>query len=152
MIKAEVIELIGDKDMRIKILEHNDKNEISWTYSVKNSTEYFGLITDKVIKKSNLQGGDIITYRNGKVRVVDIKNERIVYLDDFDNNSFYFNKFTEDLMYDKKTDDEWDIVEVYRPTTKETFRTERAKEVKKMTVNEICKELGYDVEIVKEEN
>ena len=107
------------------------------------------MVNIKIIKKSDLQGGDIVTYRNGEKRIVDISNNKTVYLNDFENTSMYLDEYDNDLMMKKETYYEWDIVEVFRPTTKETFITKR--ELKKMTVSEICKELGYDVEIVKED-
>lgn len=101
-----------------------------------------------VIKKSDLQGGDIVTYRDGGKRIVDILNNRLVYLNDFSSESMHLNNYNNDLM-DIDNCSQWDIVEVFRATTKETFITKR--EIKKMTVKEICEELGYDIEIVKED-
>lgn len=109
-------------------------------------------LANKIIKKSDLRNGDIVTYRNGSKRIVDKKNEKIVLLRDFDVLCFYFSSFNDDLMRKDESDNEYDIVEVYRPETKETFITERTKKVKEMTLKEVCKELGYEVKIVKEEN
>lgn len=109
------------------------------------------LVGENIIKKSQLQGGDIVTYRNGKIRIIDIKNKRLVYLNNFSSGAMSFDNYNEDL-FDGGKFSEFDIVEVYRPTTKETFKTERKQDVKKMTVAQICAELGYDVEIIKEEN
>ncbi len=120
----------------------------SWYYEESN----LQLIQDKhIIKKSDLKGGDIVTYRNGAVRVIDINRKRIVYLENFNDLSMCFNDYNEDLFNDDNCNTNWDIVEVYRPTTKETFKTERKKEIKKMTVAQICEELGYDIEIIKED-
>lgn len=101
-----------------------------------------------VIKKSDLQGGDIVTYRDGRKRIVDILNNRLVYLNNFSSACMHLNNYNDDLM-DIDNCSQWDIVEVFRPTTKETFITKR--EIKKMTVKEICEKLGYDVEIIKED-
>lgn len=106
-----------------------------------------------IIKKTDLQNGDIVTYRNGDKRIVDERNATLVYLEDFTNKALSLSSFDEDLL-DKDTNEEsqWDIVKVYRPSTEETFRTERTEKVKEMTLKEVCKELGYEVKIVKEEN
>lgn len=109
-------------------------------------------LVEKIIKKSDLRNGDIVTYRNGDKRIVDKKKSGIVYIDDFEMLSFNFSSFNDDLMYLKDVDNEYDIVKVYRPSTEETFRTERTKQIKEMTLKEVCKELGYEVKIVKEEN
>lgn len=57
--------------------------------------------------------------------------------------------YLNDLTYDDEDKDcrEYDIVQVIREG-KTVFK----REAKKMTVAEICKELGYEVEIIKEEN
>ena len=103
-----------------------------------------------IIKKSDLQNGDIVTYRNGAKRIVNTKKDGLAIIIDFDSIWKTISGYNEDLFdYDDKEGD-LDVVKVYRPETEETFYTERTKKTKKMTVAEICKELGYDVEIIKE--
>lgn len=105
-----------------------------------------------IMKKTELRNGDIVTYRNGDKRIVDINRERTVYIEDFSNMSMYLSSYNNDLVRFDDVDNAYDIVKVYRPLTEETFRTEKAKPVKEMTLKEVCKELGYEVKIVKEEN
>lgn len=105
-----------------------------------------------VIKKLGLRNGDIITYRNDDKRIVDEKNKRLVYLTDFSRGALHFNNYDEDLFENGQNgNSQWDIVKVYRPMTEQTFRTERIKKVKEMTLEQVCKELGYEVKIIKEE-
>ena len=145
--------LIGFKIGDVCEILNNEERGIN-KYCIKNHEGHIGYANEdmfetcKAIKKTDLKNGDIVTYRNGKKRIVN--EERIVYLSNFNNLSFTKNDFNNDLMQCEKTDSPWDILKVYRPETEETFYTERVKEVKKMTVAEICKELGYDVEIIKE--
>ena len=105
-----------------------------------------------IIKKSDLRNGDITTYRNDDKRIVDEKNKRLVYLTDFSRGALHFNNYDEDLFENGQNgNSQWDIVKVYRPMTEQTFRTERIKKVKEMTLEQVCKELGYEVKIVKGE-
>lgn len=108
------------------------------------------LESNKIIKKSDLQNGDIVTYRSGEKRIVNAKRNGLARIRNFDDIWLSLDNYEEDLFdYDDKEGD-LDVVKVYRPETEETFYTERTKKTKKMTVAEICKELGYDVEIIKE--
>lgn len=103
-----------------------------------------------IIKKSDLQNGDIVTYREKYVfsrRIV--QNGKILYLNDFKNLSMALSDYDENLMALKNPD--FDIVKVYRPETEETFYTEKTKEAKEMTVAEIERELGYQIKVVKED-
>lgn len=104
-----------------------------------------------IMKKSDLQNGDIVTYRNEEKRMVDKNREALVLITNFNQQVMCLSNFDEDL-FDAGDVNCFDIVKVYRPLTEETFRTEKAKPVKEMTLKEVCKELGYEVKIVKEEN
>ena len=99
--------------------------------------------------KDNIEPGDVITVRNGdKLYLssngyfVDIEGERF-------NSIASRGDLTNDLLCDGNDRDS-DIMKVERPTYHTVYeRVEEKKEPKKMTVAEISKELGYDVEIVK---
>lgn len=99
--------------------------------------------------KDDIQNGDVITVRNGdKLYLssngyfVDIEGERF-------NSIASRGDLTNDLLCDGDDRDS-DIMKVERPTYHTVYeREEEKKEPKKMTVAEISKELGYDVEIVK---
>lgn len=110
------------------------------------SCDYFNFIHS--FTKNDLKNGDIVTLRNG---------DKLIY----NNNLFYDISYYHDNVLndiDDVRDDMIcndldyrgsDIMKVSRPVEYvDVFL--RPKEPKKMTVSEICKELGYDVEIIKE--
>ncbi len=105
---------------------------------------------ETIIKKSDLQNGDIVTYRDGRKRIINIKMNGFAIISNFNDISLSLDNYGEDLFYNNYYKSDLDVIKVYRPETEETFCTERTKKTKKMTVAEICKELGYDVEIIKE--
>lgn len=150
MTKAEVIELLKD-DMRIKILEHSDVDEIGETYSVINSNKKFELTKAYEFTKKDLKDGDIVTLRNGDKLIYCEDDKHFADLRSTNSNYLsYRHELNDDLTYND-SDENSDIVKVERPVEYDVVYTRGTKEIKKMTVAEICKELGYDVEIVKEE-
>ena len=98
--------------------------------------------------KNDLENGDIVTLRNG---------DKLIYIDDYfyDVSNGYDNvlddigDLRDNMIYSDPDYSESDIMKVSRPTDYVDVFS-RPKESKKMTVSEICKELGYDVEIIKE--
>lgn len=122
------------------------------------------------MKKENLRNGDICILRNEGVYVY-IKDEITDLYDLLYIEGGYMptKNYNSDLTI-KNNEKEWDIVKVYRPKyIQKLFELirqkdidfenydwelifEREKKVKKMTVAQICEELGYDVEIIKEDN
>ena len=152
MTKAEVIETRSNSNMmKIKVLDHKCKShEIGNEYEVINSEDKFELIKI-IIKKSDLRNGDIVTYRDKKKRIVNMKKQGLTIIEDFDNVYLSLTSLNEDLYYKDNEDHDFDVVKVYRPTTEETFYTEKTKkEIKEMTLKEVCKELGYEIKIIKE--
>lgn len=123
MYKAEVLETFGNGEMEIKILSHKDKTKINKKYEVKNSEKYFELINS--FTKKDLEDGDIVTYRNGKKRIVNKTKNKIVYINDPENLSFYLNNFRNDLT--SKIDNEYDIIKVEKTQCETVF--ERKEEV-----------------------
>lgn len=123
MYKAEVLETFGNGEMEIKILSHKDKTKINKKYEVENSGKYFELINS--FTKKNLEDGDIVTYRNGKKRIVNKTKNKIVYINDPENLSFYLNDFRNDLT--SKIDNEYDIIKVEKTQYETVF--ERKEEV-----------------------
>lgn len=98
------------------------------------------------LELKDLQFADILTLRNGQKYV--IANDHMFGChgdDDFDCD-YLENNYNNDLT-NEDSDTSFDIIKVERYGQ---VIYEREKTVKKMTVSEICKELGYDVEIVKE--
>lgn len=88
--------------------------------------------------KANLQIGDKLTLRNGEVGY---------YEDKMSIGGLCENQIKEDLTNDGSMGKELDIIKVERPTY--TTMYEREVEVKEMTIEEISKELGYEVKVVK---
>ena len=101
-------------------------------------------VTD--LELEDLEFADILTLRNGQKYV--LANDHMFGYNDHDDFDCYYvsNTYNDDLTSEDCNSD-FDIVKVERHG--QTIY-EREKVVKKMTVSEICKELGYDVEIVKE--
>lgn len=98
--------------------------------------------------KNDLKNGDIVTLKN---------EDRLIYSNNlFYDISYYHDNVLndiEDIRDDMICNDldyrGSDIMKVSRPVEYVDVFS-RLKEPKKMTVSEICKELGYDVEIIKE--
>lgn len=106
--RSRIIDVGGDiHDFR----NNNDKN---WNY-----------------KKERFTQRGHFTYRNGNKRIVYKARNRIVYIDDFENLSMDFDSYTDDLYLDDSSDTEYDILQVYKPTTTEVFKTEREENKKK---------------------
>lgn len=101
--------------------------------------------------KDSLQPGDVVTLRNGDKLILDDDKDFIDIFGERSNSVDNIEDFTANLEY-KFSSNEYDsdIMKVERPTYHTVYeRVEEKKEPKKMTVAEISKELGYDVEIVK---
>lgn len=118
--------------------------------------------------KSDLRNGDICILRNEEVYLYIKDNIDNRYdLLSIDGGFMSIEDYTSNLTI-KDGNKPWDIVKVYRvkfrPQLFKEIRNnnidfesrnwdlifERKKEVKKMTVAQICEELGYDIEIIKE--
>ena len=104
---------------------------------------------ETISNKEELKEGDIVTLRNG---------DRLIYTPDNDSNDFYdlsdnhnylcdLSDLKDDLTYDGSDRDN-DIVKVERPVQTEVI-FERKDKAREMTVEEISKELGYEVKIIK---
>lgn len=97
------------------------------------------LVDTSKFTKSDLQEGDIVTDREGA---------KSLYLNgDFAGETLSFGWFNDDLK-NKDRDTGNDIVKVERPAKLETV-FER-KEVREMTMAELCEHFGCPVKIVKE--
>lgn len=123
MYKAEVLETFENGEMEIKILSHKDKTKINKKYEVENSEKYFELINS--FTKKDLEDGDIVTYRNGKKRIVNKTKNKIFYINGPENLSFYLNNFRNDLT--SKIGNEYDIIKVEKTQCETVF--ERKEEV-----------------------
>lgn len=93
----------------------------------------------EIFTKEQLKDGDIVILRNGWDTVVDIKNRVLLYKD----NALMISGYNENLT--SKFGHNWDIMKVKRQTL--LYNREKQTE---MTLEEVCKELGRDIKIVKE--
>lgn len=100
----------------------------------------------KDLKLGDLQFADILTLRNGQ-RYVVADNYMHGYVDDQDIDGAYISDYYNDnLTANSRHDSESDIVKVERCGQ---VIYDRSNQPKEMTLSEICKELGYDVKIVR---
>ena len=111
--------------------------------------EYEIELIENIIKtKYDLKDEDIVTLRNGdKLRYNENDEEFKDLTSDYTNSLSDLSDLNDDMTYDG--DSRNDVIKVERAIGYETIFS---RETKKMTVAEICKELGYEVEIIKEEN
>lgn len=116
---------------------------------------------EKQFKKSDLKNGDIVELRNGERYVyIEKYNDRFIYSTDSDEvivnlkDGEYsrLGNYDDDLRYKGRGNCEYDIMKIldmsefYR---KQKWTWEREK-TEEMTLEEVCKELGRDIKIVKE--
>lgn len=128
----EVRAINGD---RICICKENGTTGFISIYNVKLTQKY-------LFTKSDLQDGDIVTYRDGRKRIK--KGDRFV---DSKNISTFMPlcDYTNDLK-DNLGDTEYDIVKVERPVKYETVY-ERAEEEKKEILDKV--EKNYLTNVIK---
>lgn len=114
-----------------------DKGAWSWSEDM-----FEGLVE---FKKSDLRDGDVVTYRDGRRRIVTDNAMCLRGINDVGH--LPTSDFTEDLRKENGNT-ECDIIRVERPTQyEEVFKRE---DKRKMTIKEIEKELGCSIEIIKE--
>lgn len=134
--KTATIDEICGCDIELKAWS-GDSGKIHWSFS----TDMIELVDTSNFTKSDLQNGDIVTDREG---------DKSVYFNEFlygNAADLYF--LTNDLKH-KHGIDNYDIVKVERPIKSETvFERKDEPKVREMTVEEISKELGYEVKVVK---
>lgn len=110
------------------------------------SCDYFNFIHS--FTKNDLKNGDIVTLKNGD-ELIYANNYFYDMSDTYDNCLHNISDLHNNMTCYDPSYRESDIIKVSRPIEYVDVFS-RPKEPKKMTVSEICKELGYDVEIVKE--
>ena len=127
-------------DYKVKLTDwSDDTGGLYWTIS----TDMIELVNTSNFTKSDLQNGDIVTDREGAMSVY-CESEKELY-----GETLYLKYLTEDLK-DKDGESKNDIVKVERPIKYETvFERKKDPKVREMTVEEISKELGYEVKVVK---
>lgn len=135
-------------------------------YKISQGGETMGEINlvdekEKQFTKSDLKNGDIVELRNGQRYVyIEKYNDRFIYSTDSDEvivnlkDGEYSRlaNYDDDLRYKGRGNCEYDIMKIldmsefYR---KQKWTWEREK-TEEMTLEEVCKELGRDIKIVKE--
>lgn len=158
MTKATVMEIFGDDLMRIRIDEHTDTSEIGCEYMVFG--EYF---KPAPFTLSDLKPCMVVKIRDGQLFLVSQLESGLGLVKEREGKSLYFGDFNDDLTF--KPNSNLDIIEVYgyrkdylisslelSSVKRELlWKREEPKPKRKMTIDEICKELGEDIEIVKGE-
>lgn len=136
--------------------DENAKQTLSgkWMFNIDDIEK---IVTDE-FKLSDLQFADIVTVRNGERYVVGdhmLCGESTNYELDCDEID---DSYTEDLIYRRRSfaigvshvfDTDYDIVKIERAG--QVVYERQGESVKEMTLAEVCKELGYEVKIVKED-
>ena len=116
---------------------------------------------EKQFTKSDLKNGGIVDLRNGQRYVyIEKYNDRFIYSTDSDEvivnlkDGEYsrLGNYDDDLRYKGRGNCEYDIMKIldmseFYKKPKWTWEREKTEE---MTLEEICKELGRDIKIVKE--
>lgn len=116
---------------------------------------------EKQFKKSDLKNGDIVELRNGQRYVyIEKYNDRFIYSTNSDEvivnlkDGEYSRlaNYDDDLRYKGRGNCKYDIMKIldmseFYKKQKWTWEREKTEE---MTLEEVCKELGKDIKIVKE--
>lgn len=125
-------------EYRVKLTNWSDDNDTRrWVIS----TDMIELVDTSKFTKSDLQEGDIVTDREGC--------KSLFHNGALRGRTLSIYGLTDDLK-DKEGESDNDIVKVERPIKYETvFERKEEPKVREMTVEEISKELGYEVKVVK---
>lgn len=116
---------------------------------------------EKQFTKSDLKNGDIVELRNGERYVyIEKYNDRFIYSTDSDEvivnleDGEYsrLGNYDDDLRYKGRGNCEYDIMKILDMSEfyKKPEWTWERKKTEEMTLEEVCKELGRDIKIVKE--
>lgn len=124
---AEIVAVRGKTGYALDI----DKGYWKW------SDDTFELVESKKFTKSDLQDGDLITYRNGD-KAIKLKGE-IQDLISKEEGFLYLSDVTEELNVQAQKNGELDIIKVERPVKYETVY-ERVEEEKKEILDETERE------------
>lgn len=125
-------------DYKVKLTDwSDDTGGLYWTIS----TDMIELVNTSKFTKSDLQDGDVLTDREGC--------KALYYDDSLWGETLCVDTLTDDLKDPNGYSDN-DIVKMERPIKYETvFERKEEPKVREMTVEEISKELGYEVKVVK---
>ena len=136
--EGKIVTITNVYDDKVRIKE--DFHQYVW--DLRAFEELEGL----VINKDDIKEGDIITLRNGDRLLVDADKDLQDLSEENDNSVASLYVYRDDMIHCCGNKD-YDIVKVERPVKYSTI-FER-EEVRKMTVEEISKALGYEVKVVK---
>ena len=152
MTKGKVIETF-DEYMRIKVLEHENKDNIEYTTDVKNSDKCFELVHSKKPTKQELLDMPVGTKIYTDAKDKDYQE----YVKKFNKNfegketTILYGEINNDLtITDNRCGTK--IIKIEEPTYETVYEYE--EEPKEMTIAEIerkLKENGYSIKIIKED-
>lgn len=135
---ATISKINGEK---IQLKDWSDSSgDLSWSFSTD-------MIKYVEITRDDLQFADILTLRDGKRYVI---AEGCLHGEDDDCglSSASLDVWYNDDLTENENKAENDIVKVERAGQVVYEREDKAR---KMTVKQVCEELGYDIEIIKED-
>lgn len=150
MTKARVLSVNGS-EMRIEVLEHEDKDYIGNKTTVDNTCTKFELVNARKVTKEELLDMPI------GIKITTDAEKDNVYV--YDGESFYNEEgcidecdIEDDLTLDVYDEEEYGtrIIKIEEPTYSTIY--DYSTEAKEMTVAEIEKALGHAVKIIKEED
>jgi hypothetical protein len=157
MTKATVIGVFENDAIRIRINEHSDVSKIGTEYTVFG--RYFKPVTFTL---SDLKPCMVAKIRDGKTAIMSMSQDNGMVMN-CDNGCWEGLGNYSDTLESSVTN-QHDIMEVYgfskyaheanKISTEDRellFKREEPKPKRKMTIDEICKELGEEIEIVKGE-
>ena len=143
--KMEVTEITNSEEIVVKVLESPYSSDIGEEFDVE--SRYFELIEN--IKFNEIKSGDIITLRNGDRLYVD-KDFDLVDLGDCNTGVFNLHTCFDNNFKSIHHNKNEDIIKVERVSKFNVVYEEIEKRIKEMTLKEVCKELGYEIKIIKE--
>lgn len=158
MTKATVTEVYESGTMRICVDEHLDGENMGKSFTVEQ--KYF---EPYIFTLSDLKPCMVVKIRDGQLFLVSQLESGLGLVKEREGESLYFGDFNDDLTF--KVSNRYDIIEVYgyrkdflinsldlSSVNRELlWKREEPKPKRKMTVAEICKELGQEIKIVKGE-
>ena len=155
MTEGEVIKIINNNAMRVKVLKHEDVDYVGGEWNVTNSDKEFELVYCKKPTKQELSdmpvGTKIYTDAEDKDYQEWIKTSKYDFYNGENDETLYEDDINNDLTLDVYDDDYGTkIIKIEKPTYETIY--DYSAEVQEMTVAEIEEVLGHAVKIIKEDN
>ncbi len=97
------------------------------------------------MKKKDLRVGMECTLRDSQVSIITNITDPYIHFD----NGISNDMLDDDMKNTGNLGDIWDIVRVVQPEEVLFVREDEPEDVEELTVEQICKELGRDIKIIK---